>query len=665
MPKLVAFNTSYVTDCHASQFNNFMSESTSILQKAIDYLMYKESQIIGVKIINKTPPTKISDLLKTINEPLSEIKILTEKQTVLKNEIESKSKMWTGDARGKEKLIIELNTELTDLDNQISIIKTGLNEIYSKIAELLRDDRTIGSNLDTFRMRMADHSTIYLSKIIKNSQSVDFIALIEQSVHVPKTNHANYDSILLNQFDLTEKNVKNMDYGILKRIKNLGLHDIDSQNLDESNLDEPKKYEYACVYDNVVSNYAIVNGKAAVSEGIAIVFKKSLFDVQMKWTNTNSAHLKELSRTYRLEKDEEKEISYYSADSGPAICTEANLVTVRGTPDGGRPIIMTAGYTSGESMTLHIFVAIHGPNIPQLLPKDKYDLEMSKPEKERNFTKHQLKNVYDTTVYDTTVDELFIKVANSITKFINEGLSKSNTIIDKPTKVLLYLGGDFNDPRGLILKTLMEKPIIIDCTINNVELKIPVSFKNHKAYLSNKINEQVTPATTQARYTNLQSCCANADSLKVNNVDILKTRNPFGAFNGRFDIVNTDDNLVKFLENFFMKPYPKGFTDPENYGYNGDYALFGDSSDDKYNQTLDIEKKDELKILLPQNTLPTINIYSSDHLPVVSNTYQIQKPVGGKRRTRKNKRKTKQLIKHKKMRSHKNHFRKRRYSFRK
>jgi hypothetical protein len=658
MPKLVAFNTSYVTDCHASQFNNFMSESTSILQKAIDYLMYKESQIIKVKKTNNPLPTKISVLLKNINEPLSKIKILTEKQTVLKKEIESKSNMWSGDTVGKENLIINLNTELKALDNQISIIKTGLNGIYSEIALQLRNDNMIGSNLDTFRMRMADHSTSYLSKIINNSQSVDFIALIEQSVHVPETNHAYYDSILLNPFDLTEKKVKNTDYGILKRITKLGLHDIDSPNLNET-----KKYEYACVYDNVVSNYAIVNGKAAVSEGIAIVFKKSLFDVQMKWTNTDSTHLEQLSRTYSLNKTQKK-ISYYSADSGPAICTEANLVTVRGTPDGGRPIIMTAGYNS-ESMTLHIFVAIHGPNIPQLLPKNKYELELElskkNPKYEPNFTKHQLKNVYD-----ETVDELFIKVANSITNFINEGLSNSNTKIDKPpTKVLLYLGGDFNDPRGLILKTLMEKPIIIDCTINSVKLNIPVSFKNHEAYLSNKINEQVTPTTTQARYTNLQSCCANADSLKVNEVDILKTRNPFGAFNGRFDIVNTDDNLVKFLENFFMKPYPEGFTDPENYGYNGDYALFGDSSDDTYNQTLDIEKKDELKIFLPQNTLPTINIYSSDHLPVVSNTYQIQKPVGGKRRTRKNKRKTKQLIKHKKMRSHKNHFRKRRYSFRK
>lgn len=35
MPTLASYNTSYVNDCHASQFNPFMSESSSILAKAI------------------------------------------------------------------------------------------------------------------------------------------------------------------------------------------------------------------------------------------------------------------------------------------------------------------------------------------------------------------------------------------------------------------------------------------------------------------------------------------------------------------------------------------------------------------------------------------------------------------------------------------------------
>ena len=302
MPTLISYNTSYVTDCHSSQFNPFMSESSSILKKA-------------VQIYNST-----------------------HKDT---EQINLKYK--------------------SDIDPQIKID-----------IEKLKTDTNIGENLDFLRKTMAETSTNYLSNFIEQKKP-DFIALIEQTIHVGENNHAFYDYFMgdQNKFDLTAKNINNEDFGILKRIKALNFEDLDENGNNNTSSN------YFIVYDN------IVNKTAKNAEGIAIAFKKTLFNKQLKWNTNDHPSRKELLNDQAWKDLNGNIVSYFSADLGPIVCYEdpnaenkvIRYATGRDSKesipiiDAGRPIIMTGGY-SDEDKFLKLLVAIHGPNIPNLFPVD-------------------------------------------------------------------------------------------------------------------------------------------------------------------------------------------------------------------------------------------------------------------------------------------------------
>ena len=544
MPTLISYNTSYVTDCHSSQFNLFMSESSSILKKAIE-------------VYNSThPETKID----------------------LKYASESDPKLKT--------------------------------DIY----RLKSDQKNIGENLDVLRKNMAETSTRYLEKFI-NSQRPEFIALIEQSIHVGNQNHAYYDAFVNNKFNLESLNPPdlNQNYGILKRKNALKFDDLDE---DKQMTDS----EYFIVYDNVV------NKTAKNAEGISIAFRKDLFDVQLKWDPRVHPSRQELLTDAEPAKTLiPKVVSYFSGDLGPIVCYDPKskkirYATGRDDPnnipiiDAGRPIIMTGGISTATN-TLKLLVAIHGPNIPNLFPVAN---NIRGPK--------SLKELLDSPGERENAFKMFGQVRKSIGDFIESGLDniqeEAKLKITEDTKVEIYLGGDLNDPRGIILESFINDGINLTLPIASKKT-INVSFKRYKlkpnpARISNK-------DVSQFRYENLRTCCANADSITAE-----AGRNLSGA-NGLFD----EAHLFK------LSKYPPEFHDPKNFGYNGDYALYGSS----YKIEFGFEEMETGLSAIYASELvwkgnPELvweGIYASDHLPVISKS-GIR--VGGKitkRRNRKNK----------------------------
>jgi hypothetical protein len=547
MPTLAAYNTSYVNDCHESQFNPFMSESSSILAKAI--MIYN----------SKHPDEKI-----TLN--------------------------YTGNEDAK-------------LENDYNLLKS---------------DDELGEYLKILRNKMSDANTSYLNKLI--AKEIDFIALTEQIAHVGKDHHANYDSFLNNKLDL---GADNNNYGILRRLEQMdNVEDIDNPKNDGTK-------QYACVYDTIVNCQGTMPDKppglSSVAEGISIIYKKSIFGenpILAVWKRKSSGSVQKLKSLNEVEfnKINDIDVHYYSDDSGLSICyTDGDVSkplkfqTNRGTADGGRPIIMTAGVNS-QTESLIILVAIHGPNIPNLF-------EFGADTKD---AKIQLKNKFG-----DSVNALFNQVTESISKFIDNGIesAQNKDKLINIKKVEVYLGGDFNDSRGLILFSLIEHGLKLNFTLGNFKPSVPVRFSGYKDLdKPDNINSPDNPIKqTQGRYKSLYSCCANGDSLNE------KTRldgdklNKQG--NGVFDKKHLHD-FSQFSEN--MKNLK--FIEPDNYGYNGDYALYGttDTNFEK-EQYMVIDTDESLKV----NNL----VYSSDHLPVISSFESTPFSSSGGRRRRNSTRK--------------------------
>ena len=627
MPTLASYNTSYVNDCHSSQFNSFMSESSSILAKAI-------------KIYNaKHTESPITLNYKDYDKLTPEYKSNVEADETLKAE-------------------------------------------YARLTA----DSDIGAKLENLRIRMSVRNTNYLNTLLKNN--VDFVALIEQIVHAGTDNHANYDEFLNTPLDLKayDKNgeSENEKWGLLCRLKSM----TDVEDVDEPSTDsDPQNYTYACVYDTIVNCQGQMQkqpvDRSSVAEGISIIYRKEIFGnnpVMATWKKKSSASVQKLQtlNPEAFEKIVDRDVHYYSDDSGMSLCypkgipanqdeenttTPLEFVTQRGKADGGRPIIMTAGVNT-DTNSLIILVAVHGPNIPNLY-KNGDDLDNRQ---------NQLKNRFD-----EEIDRLFDKVRISISKFINDGIKA----IDPNSKVKnqniknveVYFGGDLNDARGLILKRLLHKPnksvTSSDATAvknektesinqevvesnggpnpadesNSTEQNKPasddfglklsfgfgstenarfekiVTFSSYSD-LEKDVNAPTDAKTdTQGRYKSLYSCCANGDSLTGEKRYDAANKDLNKQGNGVFDMVHLYE-FSKFSDNMTNLE----FIDPKNFGYNGDYALYG-TTDQTFNETMRImlDSTDTLKV----NSVA----YSSDHLPVISSlTNPPFQSKGGRRR---------------------------------
>jgi hypothetical protein len=605
MPKLVSYNTSWVNDCHPSQSlkNTGMTESSSILAKAIQLYNSKESN--------------------------------TEKINVEKD----------GYAKG-------------DADADIQ-------KLYS--------DEEIGDHFLKLRQTLNSKNNEFLKTMITGDENADFLALIEQMIHVDANNSANYDDFLANPFDVGEENV---NYGILKRLKDLGV--VEDIVQPSNNDKDTQQYTHACVYDNIVNgkgNLDRINNpnKSGIVEGIAIVYRKNLFDEgsMAEWNRNDLPSFQKLQYLGNLKFKELNNPSittkYYSDDSGFGVCNPKGIeedpvfVSRFGASDGGRPIIMTAGMKGNDMVVL---VAIHGPNIPNLYKyKDfkiwkesekyeEYKKWKSTPIDETGKSEEELKKIqkmkeewqkYEESIKgkpepilfvaeqlkNQSIDatsELFDIVRTSISTFISGGLS---TITNKDkfsnfnnsSNISIYLGGDFNDARGLILQDIIKTPFEIKFKINEDEYTKNVSFAGYSS-LESQTKDSNDPITdTQGRYTSLYSCCANGDSLDGNyRTTIGKDGNPTinSMGNGKFDA----EHLFAFSK--LSENMKNGeFINPANYGYNGDYALYG-SSEPNSNGVQNM-------VLYNSPSIMVGSFYPSDHLPVISRSAAAG---GGRRRRR-------------------------------
>lgn len=522
--------------------------------------------------------------------------------------------------------------------------------------------------LNNFRMSLADKSTEYIAEKIK--LEYDFIALIEQIIHVPNDNHANYDS-----FDLVKakrvNNLQNIEdnkkFGILRRINLLNTE----KNIlaDVSSVDDATNntsVTYGIVYDH------IVHTAEGFGEGIGIIFKQSLIDTPLKWQKNSQPIVKKLLAAQNAQETSisSRLVRYYSDDLGQFVAP----TTITGNPilsklkgkaqaDLARPIIMTAGI---KDNTLNIFVAFHGPNILNLWYWGKTNGEEIK-EHERK----QLKVLLNDSNFANTITEIFNFIAQGISDFINEGLrSIEKQYLYNVTKVNVFLGCDANDPKGTLLNSLLTNGLSINVNSNTSQHTAITSFDNPASTVATSVeipsmglppvvNTSSTVITTQSDNTSASSnktfpvtfnytinikepnpdlltCCANADSVLVTNNSI----NTLG---------NVDTDTLKRLE-----CYPKDFYKPENFAYYGDYALFGSSgSSGLSNNTIEatnipptyVMKKDN--DISQQYTANSKTVIASDHLPVISEVLVVPAFLGGRRKTiRRNKKSHRRMRKY-------------------
>jgi hypothetical protein len=647
--KLLAYNTSFVNDCYDNQFHGFLSESASIIAKMCKFL---PQPLEGSEITN--PYDRLIELLK-------------------KND--------------KEELV------------------------YSTL-------------LNTTRQNLAISSTDYIRQ--KLQEKYDFVALTEQSMHIPSNNHANYDEVMMNILDLTQiiDPKKNEDYGIMKRIATLNqsnyIH-IDDVSVVNSNkiteLDRSKdttKTKYNLVYDNVA------NPDINAGEGIAIIYKAELVTKHLEWKYNENPAYKNIENAIKskpidkqtginsddaLNKLSTKKIfsdpaHFYSDDLGPYVCKDENGKVIykksNGLIDNGRPFIMTGGIDSTGKI-LNLFIAVHGPNVMNLFIQREHLVSLT-----RSLTKPGKVGLPIPTGDPISLKELdskilstiFEKVHKSIEKCIQDGVTAvtNQDVLTGITKVQLFLGGDFNDTRGLILEKLLSKPIEI--------LGKPVSFKYKLESRDTTVDVKSDNKKTEAGYPSLISGCANTDSLKgsvrkIENVslgpvgvtpnDITKGIYPLdektnGVYtykqqdifkpptkkdkDGKTDIPddtkssNPVNQLIERIE-YIKKNYPDDFINPKNFGYNGDYALFGsnyyanDTKKDADTYVMKIPKQydPDYETNYKLQEVTSVNetehkVIASDHLPVYS-MVDTEKQLGGRRTRRRVKRS------HKKSRVHK------------
>lgn len=614
--KLVAYNTSFANDAHWSQLHPFLSESAAIVAKAIK--------------IYKSDPAN--------------------------------------------------NTDPENFDSLVTYFKNKNSDI--KKPEELNDD-DMSEQLGYVRMQLADSATNFLST--KLSENVSFVALIEQMIHVPSENAAYYDNGVGKKSDLTNpesktKTTLNENYGILRRINKLGVDDIDNVSTGGDSK------THAIVYDNVVN---IDNNTA---EGIAIIVDKTKYlsdkFTPLKWQRSQLNVRQQLVKLNKLMSNEDKEIHFFSDDLGLLIQpndisnpTNVKFLKMNGTFDYGRPIILTASFSSD---TLNIFVALHNPNIFNLVYcenelmklikisnddileqiiniKNKDTTKNNEAITELNSLKSNIlkivgdeneldvfnsnllqillqkyrgdlfstqivkefcnKNKISNITDDGLLKTIYTTLNSGIVNFINSSIKASTNFgnIPQNCKCNVFLGGDFNDPRGLALR---------DIIMNGFKLNIEGLSLNNEGQIKFFIDGiSSNDATNFEEFRkNLSSCCANRDSQKYPQ----PATDTLGSLEDAFYRVLGKPNNGK--EN---KAYPIDFDISDKFGYNGDYALFGTnylSSETKFSISL---QESNYKYSEPEG-----KVMASDHMPVYAevsipmSTGTVNTAAGGGRRRR-------------------------------
>jgi hypothetical protein len=268
---------------------------------------------------------------------------------------------------------------------------------------------------------------------------------------------------------------------------------------------------------------------------------------------------------------------------------------------------------------------------------------------ENDETSKQLKN------------KIYTAVVDGIVNFIDAGLKC--VILPDESKVKdinLFLGGDFNDADGEILKRLLG----IKSSDSSVESATTVTSN------TSGNTQQVAPNGLQIFEKNvvincsnyndkLYSCCANRDSQKyrkdgksaeeyteeqqLNEKDVNKTTAPLDvAFKRIIGKVSSEseervEEQTNPLDNIY--PYIKDFYKADSFGYYGDYVLYGTSlthrdksSSPGFNIEVDNSKQDYFVYNADNlNSENEQSVMASDHLPVRA-TVSVSMVGGGRRR---------------------------------
>ena len=620
--KFVSYNTSYVNDAHYTQVMNnmFMSESAAVVKKAIE-------------LKEQTDKSKITDFAG-----LSAFFVDKERANILFDKLTANN---------------HFVSDQVNVDPENAIITvTNIDDI----------EREMSNELGVLRMNMADTATEYIKEIL--TAGVDCISLIEQMIHVPVGHPAfyggeNMKSDLSKDFDNVDvdKGInkgtntgvvrKNDFFGILRRInllksKGVKICDIDSE---PSNL---RDAQYFIVYDNVV-NFSTIKSVPAPAEGIALIVKKSVCPELFEWS-VDKHPVKLLLKndqnspvTYPLY-GTGKFVHYYSDDFGNVVSSYKTeykgtnskfhgikllhrfRTSTRGTPDLGRPIILTAGMNGTD---LNVFVALHNANLFNLAylgdkfydenadfedllieggdvnPKYVTGVEVkysngksTKPRKLGDVAKYDQENSDLKALYEAVID--------NIGKFITTAFKNQRYPAGQkpPKNVILYLGGDFNDPNGGIFKLLT--------TDTRKAITTTIFGKPFDVKIKTQYNDK------------LISCCANLDS-------------QYPRYAKGFDqslVCNLETAYDRVSGKVDKYEYQPDFIDSEKFGYFGDYAFIGSSDvtvDANTYQILQLDKAESALLKTESKS-----VMASDHLPVYASvtisTTSEEKTGGGRRR---------------------------------
>ena len=253
-----------------------------------------------------------------------------------------------------------------------------------------------------------------------------------------------------------------------------------------------------------------------------------------------------------------------------------------------------------------------------------------------NRTETENKNL--TSLYDAVYEQL----GNFIQSAFNSLDETEKTKLSGITKVNLFLGGDFNDPEGEILKRLITKELKLKLT--NKPDGYTITFKTD--ITEDKIKDLV------------KSCCANRDSQTKANRELESNKN-LGATVGSLEVSYSRNSLIN--KDSANGTYPEDFHRPKSFGYNGDYIVFGTSgtSDEKYGIVVD-DTADTAKIDSSKFPSGDKLIIASDHLPVYAKVDVASSFIsiaaasagGGRRRVSPRRKTRKGLMKLKKSRRH-------------
>jgi hypothetical protein len=575
---------------------------------------------------------------------------------------------------GKAKKIVEGSdiTEYIVYDSLVNFDKSLPNvegETVLGNDKLSDDNIKIHNTLGNFRLQLADCISRNINTQLNDANKPSVYMLIEQSIHVNNTNMAYYGFAPeekdkshhnLKKYNLDEgtSTNKNEQYGILRRITKINANKTSPLLLDccstSANDVVSANEQFNIIYDNVVNTAA-----AGVAEGIAIVTDNTKFPLtnMLKWNRQKLPIVQKLVDKYTtpIGNDTDK-VFFYSDDLGQII--EDNNVKLLNdeTPDGfivkkgdgplvpdmGRPIMLTSCLK--KDGVLHIFIAIHNLNMPQLraIPKKAYpglntqinydvgrktilndrkklsELKLQKPDivdadivsinaeivainAEIEVINKQIAEFL--IVYPKnkdTSDEILESLRNGIGNFVTKAFEKQNTEqLNLIKSVCVYMGGDFNDPGRLLLNKLNQKGI--NFTIGNQQFNAMFEFPNFG-----------------------NTCCANADS-------VLEPTDPIPNTLGGIN----NDTFMKI-----NKDYKEGFIEGTNFAFEGDtvsFAIASTTEPKSITHTVLLSAAENTNKNQPKYENNGVEVMPSDHYAVMASfSVAPQQGGGGKRRNNRN-----------------------------